>query len=131
MRGRRRIRSWQPDDGKLVCSACGVASVLAPARGEPWPASPCCQAPPLAGIQRRYLTDMAPVFEVLNAGAVGSGKTDAGLMAMVTPVEYRTSPAFRGLVLRYSQRGGQSARKALAELFQRIERPNYWPAYVR
>lgn len=100
-----------------------------PARQE-WPTSPCCGAPVRAGVQRQYLSDLASVTEVLNAGAVGSGKTDAGLMGLVVYPEYRRNPAFRGLVLRHWQRGGQSSKQALQDFMQRVERPGYWPAYV-
>jgi len=125
-RRRRRRRVWRPDGGRLICSACGGAETRAPAE-----ASICCAAPVRHGAQRQFLQDLRDVYEVLNAGSVGGGKTDAGLMAPVMYQDYRNSPAFRGLILRHWDRGGAGADKALADFYQRIQRPGNYDTYAR
>ena len=56
------------------------------------------------GPQRQFLEGMKHVFEVLNAGSVGSGKTDAGVMGAAIYAPYQKSPAFAGLILRHDEK---------------------------
>lgn len=98
----KRVQIWQPDHG----------------------------AP--SGPQRRLLdvAQLGNVTEVLSAGEVGSGKTDAALMAPVLYPEYRTHPRFRGLVLRHSDGNKVKTDSAFSDFFQRIEEPGRWRRYV-
>lgn len=98
--GRRRVVPWSPDNG----------------------------AP--QGPQRRLLVDLANVFEVLSAGSVGSGKTDAALMGPVVYPEYRTHPRFKALILRHSDGNKVKTGDAFSEFYQRIEEPGRWRRYV-
>jgi len=97
---RARRPPWQPDSGEL------------------------------AGPQRRFLVELGHVFELLNAGEVGSGKTDAALMAPVVYPEYRKHPRFKGIMLRFSAGNKVKVGDAFAEFFQRIEEPGRWRRYV-
>lgn len=124
-RRKKRRRLWRPDLGRVICTACGGADTRAPSE-----TSTCCAAATRPGAQRQFLANLADVYEVLNAGSVGGGKTDAGLMAPVVYKAYRESPAFRGLILRHWERGGAGADKALTDFYQRIARPGYYDAYT-
>ncbi len=77
-----------------------------------------------AGWQRRLIVEMKDVYEVLCAGTVGSGKTDPGVMMPVVYRDYRTSPHFKALILRYN------AKDLDKEIYQRITRADMWPRYV-
>jgi len=95
-------------------------------RQPPW--QPDYGAP--AGPQRRYLVELGSVFELLNAGSVGAGKTDAALMGPVVYPEYRAHPRFKAIVLRYSSSNKVKTSDAFEEFFQRIVEPGRWPRYV-
>lgn len=76
------------------------------------------------GPQRRFLHDLRDVYEVLNAGSVGSGKTDAGVMAPVWYKEYRNAPSFAALILRHDEK---DLHKHIMSL---IERPGMYAMYA-
>ena len=89
-----KIRPWQPDKGETD------------------------------GPQRRFLSGAGPVYEVLNAGSVGAGKTDAGVMGAVWYKEYRSAPSFAGLILRHDE-------KDLAKhVMPLVTRPGYYQRYA-
>lgn len=88
------IRAWKPDRGRQ------------------------------GGPQMRFLDDLRDVYEVLNAGSVGSGKTDCGIMAPVWYREYRTNPAFAALVLRHDEK---DLHKHIMSL---VNRPGYYDRYA-
>ena len=64
------------------------------------------------------------VYEVLFGGQVAGGKTDALIMAPMVYPEYRTSPHFKGLILRHD---GQSLDK---EIIPRTQRGDMYAAYA-
>lgn len=109
------MRPWQPDKGRRVCTACSCWCSGAVSR--------CCSAPTKAGPQANFLSRYAHVFEVLNAGSVGSGKTDAGIMAPVVYPAYRRDPKFKAMILRYQE------KDLLRDITPRIESPGMYAAY--
>lgn len=77
-----------------------------------------------SGPQRQFLHDLKDVYEVLNAGSVGAGKTDVGVMGAVYYKEYRNSASFCGLILRHDEK---DLNKHILGL---VERPGYYPRYA-
>lgn len=110
------MRPWQPDKGRRVCLSCGCWASKSPSR--------CCQASTRPGPQASFLGQYGAVWELLNAGSVGSGKTDAGIMAPVVYPEYRRDPKFKGLILRYNE------KDLLKDITPRIEAPTHYLAYA-
>lgn len=108
--------AWRPDKGRRVCTGCGKWAGAAP--------SPCCGAQTRPGPQATFLSTYAGVWEVLNAGSVGSGKTDAGIMAPVVYPEYRRDPRFRALILRFNE------KDLTKDITPRIEAPGAYLAYA-
>lgn len=76
------------------------------------------------GKQYQFLHDLKDVFEVFNAGSVGSGKTDAGVMGAVYYRDYARDPAYCGLILRHDEK---DLHKHILGL---VERPGYYGRYA-
>lgn len=76
------------------------------------------------GPQKQFLVGVEHVYEVLNAGAVGAGKTDCGVMGAVYYKDYRRSPSFAALILRHDEK---DLDKHILSL---VGRPGYYPRYA-
>lgn len=109
----RKSKPWMPDRGLLQCPRCGR-----------FPKKACCAVPLVWGPQRRFLQELSDVGEVLNAGAVGGGKTDMGVMGAVIYPEYAKSNAYAGLILRHDEKDFEK------HLLSLVSRPGYYDRYA-